>query len=244
MSRFFTLRLFVLPALAAGFLHSAPMMAQAHDQGTLSLSGRGEVSAAPDMATITMGVVSQAKTAAEALADNNARLSGVFTVLDAAGIEKQIADIVALGRTPYATGLRRLSADDTAAIDAALSQCGAAEFRGRRFGTLSGGEQARVHLARTLATQAPLLLVDEPVTALDPYYQHTVMAVLRDYAAAGHVVIAALHDLTLAGQYADQIWVMQNGSLVENAAPNIALRTEILTDVFRIQRGPSGFSAL
>ena len=87
MSRFFTLRLFVLPALAAGFLHSAPMMAQAHDQGTLSISGRGEVSATPDMATITMGVVSQAKTAAEALADNNARLSGVFSVLDDAGVE-------------------------------------------------------------------------------------------------------------------------------------------------------------
>lgn len=147
---------------------------------------------------------------------------------------RHVSDIVALGRTPHVGALSRLNDADKAIIDTALNTCGIADFAQRPFGTLSGGEQMRVHLARTLATQAPLILADEPVTALDPYYQLAVMEVLKSTAAAGQTVITALHDLTLAKRYADRIWVMQAGSLVKNDRPAEALDTETLAQVFRI----------
>lgn len=145
-----------------------------------------------------------------------------------------VRDIAALGRTPHIGALSKLSETDQSIVTDCLGQCGISDFTDRAFGTLSGGEKMRVHLARTLATQAPILLADEPVTALDPYYQLSVMDVLRDYAAQGRIVITALHDLSLARKYADQVWVMKDGELVKNDNPARALDVETLAHVFRI----------
>jgi len=152
---------------------------------------------------------------------------------------RRVSDIVALGRTPHMGSLSRLSVTDADIVSNALDQCDISDFADRPFGTLSGGEQMRVHLARTLATQAPLLLADEPVTALDPYYQLSVMDVLKTYAANGQTVITALHDLDLACRYADRVWVMRDGKIVKNDKPAKALDAETLAQVFRIT--PDGF---
>lgn len=147
-----------------------------------------------------------------------------------------VRDIVALGRTPYARTFSKLTKGDLNAVNTAMEKCGIINFADRPFGELSGGEQTRVHLARALATEAPLLLADEPVTALDPYYQLSVMTVLKDTAKSGKTVIAALHDLSLAKRFCDRIWVMNNGCLISEGVPTEALSEQVLRDVFRLTK--------
>ena len=90
-----------------------------------------------------------------------------------------VHDLVALGRAPYRGPLGKLSADDETAVEAALAAAQCGDLKNRRFDQLSGGEQARVYLARALAVDAPLLLADEPTASLDPYYQLSIMETLR-----------------------------------------------------------------
>jgi len=148
--------------------------------------------------------------------------------------QRSVKDIIALGRTPFLGLLSKLSEPDVAAIQRAAKSCEIEPLLERSFGTLSGGEKMRVHLARSLATQAPALLADEPITALDPYYQISVMKILRETANRGTTIIAALHDLNYANRFADRIWVMQDGRLVSDDSPDKALNAEVLRDVFRI----------
>lgn len=147
---------------------------------------------------------------------------------------RKVKDIIALGRTPFIGQLANLNETDMLAIQAAANACETEAFLDRKFGTLSGGEKMRVHLSRALATQAPVLLADEPTTALDPYYQISAMNILRKTADAGTTVIVALHDLKLAERFADQIWVMKSGRLVANESAELALSESILRDVFRV----------
>ena len=92
-------------------------------------------------------------------------------------------------------------------------------FATRPVTTLSGGERARVALARALATQAAVLLADEPTVSLDPRHQLVVMDLLRDAARAGGAVLAVVHDLTLAARFADRVLVMDQGRIVADAPP-------------------------
>jgi iron complex transport system ATP-binding protein len=146
-----------------------------------------------------------------------------------------VRELVALGRAPYRGRLGALSAEDVAAIDTALVFAHCSDLQDRRFDNLSGGEQARVLLARALAVGAGVLLADEPTASLDPYYQISIMQSLQDEAKSGKTVITSLHDLSLARQYCDRIWVMQDGKLVADNAPKKALSETILADVFRIK---------
>jgi len=147
---------------------------------------------------------------------------------------RKVKDIIALGRTPFLGLLSKLSETDETAIQNAAKLSEITPLLDRNFGTLSGGEKMRVHLARTLATQAPILLADEPITALDPYYQISTMKILRETANSSTAVITALHDLEYAKRFADRIWVMSQGQLVADEASETALSTAVLRDVFRI----------
>lgn len=154
-----------------------------------------------------------------------------------------VADIIALGRAPYRGTLGRISESGQNAIDAAAKQAQISEFLHRRFGELSGGEQARVLLARMLAVDASLLLADEPIAALDPFYQISMMEALSREATRGKTVITALHDLALAQKFSDRIWVMHEGLLVSDGPPEKALSPDILQSVFHIIPPQGGFQS-
>jgi iron complex transport system ATP-binding protein len=144
-------------------------------------------------------------------------------------------DIVALGRLPHgAADPARLGPDQRAAIDAAMALTGTAAFADRPVTELSGGERARVALARVFATGAPLVLADEPTAALDPRHQLDVMVALRGRADDGALAIAVTHDLGLAARFADQVVVMADGRVATAAPPAEALAASIMGSVFGV----------
>lgn len=143
-------------------------------------------------------------------------------------------DVVLLGRLPHRSRLARpASADLNAAYDA-LERCDALAFAERRLDGLSSGERARVLLARALATQAPLLLADEPAAFLDPAHQIALMDVLRAEAARGTAVGVTLHDLPLAAAYCDRLIVLAEGKVAGIGPAATALSDEILAGVFSV----------
>lgn len=152
--------------------------------------------------------------------------------------------LISLGRLPHLAPLSGIADDDATAIAWAMERTDTAQFRDRIASELSGGERARVLLARALAVEAPALLVDEPLTALDPGHQIDVMALLRREAAAGMLVIVVLHDLTIAARYCDRLILLHEGRLVADGAPTAVLTADRLRDVYgitaHIDDGPDG----
>jgi iron complex transport system ATP-binding protein len=144
-------------------------------------------------------------------------------------------DVVTIGRVPLASSLARLSRADEDAIEEALNAVDAAGFADRPVTELSGGERARIMLARALAVGAPLLLADEPVAALDPAHQLAVMGILSAQASAGRLVIAVSHDLLLAARYATRIVVMLEGRVVAFGTPADTLTAQTFRDVFDVE---------
>jgi len=144
-----------------------------------------------------------------------------------------VASVVALGRHPHGDAWSPASEADRAAVQRALNATGIDGLADRSIVTLSGGERARVALARALATEAPVLLADEPTASLDPRHQLTVMELLRQGARHG-AVLAIVHDLLLAARFADRVIVMDRGRLVADAPPKEALTPDRLADVFGV----------
>jgi iron complex transport system ATP-binding protein len=137
-----------------------------------------------------------------------------------------VADYVLLGRTPYISYLGTETRRDLAIVAKVLGHLDLAAFAARPLDSLSGGERQRAVLARALAQQAPVLLLDEPTTGLDVGHQQQVLELVdtlrRDL---GLTVVSAMHDLTLAGQFADQL-VLLDGGRVAAAGPPAAVLTE------------------
>lgn len=150
--------------------------------------------------------------------------------------------LVALGRLPHLAPFSRIAAADHAAIERAMARAGVAHLATRTATDLSGGERARVLLARALAVEAPALVADEPLASLDPAHQIEGMELLRAQADAGGLVIAVLHDLTLAARFCDRVLVMQQGSLVADGTPAV-LTPDLLANVYGITAffGEAGF---
>jgi iron complex transport system ATP-binding protein len=144
-----------------------------------------------------------------------------------------VRTLVGLGRTPY-LGARGLGAADIAAVDAALVQAEAAEFADRAIDTLSGGERARVLIARALAGDPRWLLADEPLTGLDLGHQLDAADLLRRLAGEGRGVVVTLHDLTLAARMADRVVVLAAGAVLTDGPPREALAPEILAQAYGV----------
>ena len=145
-----------------------------------------------------------------------------------------VASVVALGRYPHADPFSPPTPDDQAAVSRALAATETA-FAERAVTTLSGGERARVALARALTTQAPILLADEPTVSLDARHQLAVMELLRAAARAGGAVLAVVHDLSLAARFADRVIVMAGGRIVAQGSAKEALSAERIAAVFAVE---------
>lgn len=154
-----------------------------------------------------------------------------------------VGDVVALGRLPHTAGtisgvlpgFNRLDEDDVAAIHNAMVQANILKLKHRAIDTLSGGEQARVLLARALATQADIFLLDEPIQSLDPAGQLDVMNLLQALARQGKAVIISIHDMNLAARYSDQVVLMRAGRVQSSGPAQEVFTSENISSVFDVK---------
>lgn len=143
--------------------------------------------------------------------------------------------VVMLGRTPHRAGFAAPSPDDRTAMERAMKRMEVDGFRDRAATDLSGGEKARVLIARALAQETPLLLADEPTAGLDPSHQITLMRLFAELAGQGRSVVASLHDLGLAARWCSRLLILDGGRLVADGPPDQVLTPQALRDVYGVE---------
>ena len=145
-----------------------------------------------------------------------------------------VARLVALGRLPHLAPFSRLADDDRMAIDRAMMRADVKMLAARTAIELSGGERARALLARALAVEAAALIADEPLASLDPSHQIDVMSLLAEEAGRGRLVVAVLHELTMAARFCDRLLLLSEGRLVADGPPDEVLTAERLAGVYGV----------
>ena len=158
------------------------------------------------------------------------RLRAVLLQQKGVSFSYPVRDVVAMGRMPWACTPH--SADDEQIVADALERTGTSHLADRDVTTLSGGELARVSLARVLAQRCPIVLLDEPTDALDLGHQEQVLALAAGLARDGAAVLAVLHDLTLAASFADRIVLLSEGRVVAEGTPEEVLTPPLLSRVY------------
>jgi iron complex transport system ATP-binding protein len=142
-------------------------------------------------------------------------------------------EMVGLGRTPYLRALLGPTAKDRQAVEWAISAAGVAGLADRYVDELSGGERQRVVLARALAQEPRLLLLDEPTANLDLHHQVAMLELVRGLSREhGLAVIAAVHDLQLAALYCDRVALLNQGQVVSQGSPEAVLTAPLLLETF------------
>ena len=150
-------------------------------------------------------------------------LPGAFTALEC----------ILMGRTPHLRLLENEGARDFEAARTAMQRTGTWELAERPVGQLSGGERQRVVVARALAQETPLLLLDEPTAHLDIGHQAAVLGLMRSLCREeGKAVLAVVHDLTLAAAYCERLALLRAGSVVAEGSPGEILRPGLLSEVY------------
>jgi len=180
--------------------------------GTLEVDGQNLAALSSQQRAQKMAVVPQAR-----------NLPPAFTAWET----------VLLGRTPYLNWLGTLSEQDEAICKRVMERTGTLELAERRTSELSGGEQQRLLLARALAQQTALLLLDEPTTHLDLHYQYSLMDQVQTLVRQdGMTALVALHDLNLAARYCDRLMLLVGGKLCVFGTPDNVLKADILSPAF------------
>jgi iron complex transport system ATP-binding protein len=157
-----------------------------------------------------------------------ARRTAVVAQETPADLDFTVAEIVAMGRTPYQADARA----DEDLCARALERVGLTGAAGRIFATLSGGEKQRVLLARALAQQTRLLLLDEPTSHLDIRHQLEILHLVREL---GIATLAVLHDLNQAAAFCDRLYVMNAGRIVAGGPPDQVLTPELISQVYGVR---------
>ncbi|MBC7618130.1 MAG: ABC transporter ATP-binding protein [Candidatus Saccharibacteria bacterium] len=134
---------------------------------------------------------------------------------EASADDLSVWDVALLGRIPHRPWMAAPSAADRTAVEQALRATQAWDWRARSLGQLSGGERQRVLLARALAVQAPVLLMDEPLANLDPPHQTDWLLLVRDLVARGHTVVSVLHEVSMALQ-ANDLLILAQGRITHS----------------------------
>jgi iron complex transport system ATP-binding protein len=146
-----------------------------------------------------------------------------------------VETLVMLGRIPHMAGGQRALPEDRTKVDAALDTMDLVAFRDRDATRLSGGEQARVLIARALAQDTPLIMADEPVAGLDPAHKISTMQTFAALARMERSVIVSLHDLGMAARHCTRLILLSGGGIVADGAPGDVLTPERLAEVFGIR---------
>jgi iron complex transport system ATP-binding protein len=164
--------------------------------------------------------------------DEAARQRSVLMQSNEVSFPFTVAEIVEMGRAPWArtTSL----ADDNKAIAEALEKADVRHLVERRFNQLSGGERARVSLARVLAQRTPVVLLDEPTAALDLKHQESVMKTVREIAGQGRAVVVVVHDLSVAAGYADRVAMVVEGKIASVGSPREVITAERVSEVYGV----------
>ncbi len=142
--------------------------------------------------------------------------------------------VIEMGRSPHLGLWGRAGAEDRRAVQQAIALAEVEELTERTLNTLSGGERARVNLARVLASRAPGVFADEPIAALDPYHQLHIMEIFAQHAQRGGTVLVVLHDLNFAARFCHRLLLLDRGRLVVEGSPGDVLKPSTLRRVYGI----------
>ncbi len=160
------------------------------------------------------------------------QLVAVMPQREALAFPMRVRDYVALGRAPFQGVWDAIAAHDESLIDDAMRRADVAGFSGRRTDELSGGEWQRVRLARALAQDTPVLLLDEPTTFLDIAHEMATFETLAREAGGGRAVVLVSHTLTLVARFADQIVLMHDGRVAAAGTPRQVMQAATLEAVY------------
>ncbi|WP_421521959.1 ABC transporter ATP-binding protein [Ochrobactrum quorumnocens] len=145
-----------------------------------------------------------------------------------------VKTLVSLGRSALKPAFAGFDHTDETVVETAMKRMGVAELASRPANELSGGERARVLIARVLAQDTSIILADEPVAGLDPAHQLELMELFAGLAQENRTVIASLHDLGLAAKYCTRLIVLDDGRLIADGTPEDVLTPALLRDVYGI----------
>lgn len=145
-----------------------------------------------------------------------------------------VRELVGRGRFPYQNWLRQWSEADERAVDKALKRANLGELANARMQNLSGGQQQRAWLAMVLAQETGVMLLDEPTTYLDIGHQHGLLKLMTSLKDDDRTIVAVLHDLQQAVQYADHLVVMKSGRVLATGAPAEVINPTLLREVFDV----------
>jgi iron complex transport system ATP-binding protein len=159
-----------------------------------------------------------------------ARRRSVLTQDNQLSFPFRVDQIVEMGRSPWARTPQL--EDDDRVLELATRRTDIVALTSRRFTELSGGERARVSLARVLAQDTGIVLLDEPIAALDLRHQEDVLRLSRDLAGEGRAIVIVLHDLSLAGAFADRVGLVSEGRLVALGSPHEVLTAAAISSVY------------
>lgn len=143
-----------------------------------------------------------------------------------------VREVVALGRIPYQQGFAANGADDEDVVDGALDRMKLTDFADRHLSSLSGGERQRVMVARAIAQEPELIILDEPTNNLDIRHQLELLVMMR---GLGPTVVLSLHDLNLAAAHADRVLVMTHGTVLNVGAPSEVLTAARVREAFEVE---------